>query len=74
MSADWEDLPEALQLMVAGAALRRAATAIARQAELLAREMEAGALEDHGGPDALRLLAAIVRTTGDTGGGGVVHA
>ena len=33
------------------------------QAELLAFEMEEGTLRDHGGPDALRLFAAIIRAT-----------
>jgi len=61
---DWNSLSDSMQLMLAGAALRRAADTIAFQAELLAREMEAGGLEDRGGPDALHLLAAIVRVTG----------
>ncbi len=59
--ADWDALAEPLQTMLAGAALRRAAVTIAFQAETLAREMEAGRLEDCGGPDALRLLSTIVR-------------
>jgi hypothetical protein len=42
-------------------AQRLAAEEIASQAELLAGEMEAGGLVDRGGPDALRLLAALVR-------------
>jgi hypothetical protein len=68
--ADWDSLSEPLQLMLAGAALRRAAATIAFQAETLAQEMKSGALEDRGGPDALRLLAAIVRVTGEAGLGG----
>jgi len=64
---DWDSLSEPLQLMLAGAALRRAAATIAFQAETLAQEMKSGALEDRGGPDALRLLAAIVRVTFQAG-------
>jgi hypothetical protein len=59
--ADWDSLPEPLQLMLADAALRRAAAIIAGQSETLACEMEAGGLQDRGGPEALRLLAALVR-------------
>jgi len=55
-------------------ALRRAAETIAGQAEVLAEEMECGALADHGGPNALRLLAAVVRTNGQDGLGVVGHA
>jgi hypothetical protein len=29
--------------------------------------MEAGSLIDRGGPDALRLLAAVIRVTGESG-------
>ncbi len=65
--ASWDGLAEQLQVIVADAALRRAAALIAFQAEMLAREMEAGALPDRGGPDALRLLAAVVRVTGEEG-------
>jgi hypothetical protein len=67
---DWDSLPESLQLSLAGAALRHAAARIATQADTLASEMEAGGLQDRGGPDALRLLAAIVRVTGEAGMGG----
>jgi hypothetical protein len=66
---DWDSLPESLQLSLAGAALRHAAARIATQADTLATEMEAGGLQDRGGPDALRLLAAIVRVTGEAGMG-----
>lgn len=34
---------------------------IAGQAEILATEIERGTIADRGGPDALRLLAALVR-------------
>jgi len=65
MDADWNALPDSLQLAVTRAALGHAAEAIAGQAETLAAEMEAGHLADRGGPDALRLLAAVVRTHGE---------
>lgn len=46
------------------ATLRCAAERIAGQAEILASEMESGVIADRGGPDALRLLAAVVRLRG----------
>jgi hypothetical protein len=51
--------------------LRRATSCIAVQAESLAAQIEAGWLADRGGADALRLLAALVRTdvSGDTAAG-----
>ncbi len=45
-------------------ALHRASTTIAVQAEVLADEMECGGLADRGGPDALRLFAAVIRVSG----------
>jgi hypothetical protein len=68
-TVDWDGLPEALQLTLASAAMRHAAIAIAGQAETLAREMEVGALPDFDGPEALRLLATIVRISGEPGPG-----
>ncbi len=62
-AADWNGLSDAQQLALAREALRRAAETLADHAELLAEEMEHGALLDRGGPDALRLFAAVVRTT-----------
>ncbi len=59
----WTSLPDDLQLALAEQALSRAAATIAGQAESLAAEMEGGALTDQGGPDALRLLAAVIRAT-----------
>lgn len=64
MSSNWHQIPEDLQLALAREALLRAAETIAGHAETLAREMETGGLEDRGGPDALRLLAAVMRVTG----------
>ena len=64
MFADWNHLPEDLQLALSREALIRAATMIAVQAEVLAQEIECGVLADRGGPDALRLFAAVVRVGG----------
>ena len=61
MSPDWDGLPDDLQLVLAREAMRRAAETIAGQAEALAGEIEVGGLADRGGPEALRLLAAVVR-------------
>jgi hypothetical protein len=58
-------LSDDLQLLVARTALRQAAEAIACQADLLAEEMDLGTVSDCGGPEALRLLAAVVRASGD---------
>jgi len=74
MLDDWNLLSEELQLMVSREALRRAADVIAGQADELAWEMESGALSDHGGPEALRLLAAVVRVNGDADFAVVGHA
>lgn len=67
MIADWNALPESLQLYVAQQAFRHAAETIAGQAEVLAREFDDGALADRGGAEALRLMAAIVRAIGPVG-------
>lgn len=64
MLPDWNLLSEHLQIVLSREALRHAAETIAEQADVLADEIEAGALTDRGGPDALRLLATIVRMTG----------
>jgi hypothetical protein len=64
MFADWNQLPEALQIALSREALHRASATIAAQAEVLADEMECGGLADRGGPDALRLFAAVVRVGG----------
>ena len=61
---DWNMLTDDMQLWLSREALRRAAETIAGHAEVLAGEMEAGCLTDRGGPDALRLLASVVRVTG----------
>jgi len=63
----WDGISEPLQLALARAALRRAAQTIATQADTLADEMAAGGLADRGGPDALRLFAALIRVTSGAG-------
>jgi hypothetical protein len=60
----WHELSDDAQLALSQQALTQAAETIAMHAELLAREMEDGGIADRGGPDALRLLAAVVRTSG----------
>ncbi len=65
MLSDWTILSDDLQLTLSREALKRAAETIAGQAEILASEMETGSLSDRGGPDALRLLAAVVRVSGE---------
>jgi len=62
MLSSWCALSDDLQLALAQSAMQRAAETIAKQAETLAGVMEAGELSDQGGPDALRLLAAVVRS------------
>lgn len=74
MVADWDILSDEVQLALAREALRRAVDTIAGQAEVLAQEMEVGTITDRGGVDALRLLAAIVRVTGQDSLGAVGHA
>jgi hypothetical protein len=67
MLQDWSALSDDAQLALSREALIRAAEAIAHQAEALAHEMEHGGVSDRGGPDALRLLAAVVRVSGQRG-------
>jgi len=67
VTASWHALPDDLQLTLSREALRRAAETLAEHAELLATEMEAGTLLDQGGPEALRLFAAVVRATNRDG-------
>lgn len=72
--ADWNLLTDDVQLTLSREALRRAADTLAEHAEILAREMEDGTLLDRGGPDALRLFAAVVRATNREAFGEVGHA
>jgi hypothetical protein len=69
MPPDWHRLSDQAQLALARTALIQAAQTLALQAETLAREMEAGCIRDGGGPDALRLFAAILRINGQHGVG-----
>ena len=64
MFCDWNSLPEDLQLVLSREAMGRAAAIVAEQAEQLAEEIDCGNLVDRGGADALRLLAAMVRVSG----------
>ena len=64
MFPDWNLLSNDQQLHLSQTALRTAADLIASQAEVLAIEIEDGSLADLGGPEALRLLASIVRLAG----------
>jgi hypothetical protein len=70
----WHTLTDEMQLILAQEAMIRAAATLADQAELLGLEMEAGTLSDRGGPDALRLFAAIIRATNADVMGPVGHA
>jgi Mor family transcriptional regulator len=73
-TASWNTLPDEMQLVLSKEALRRAAETLAEHAELLAEEMDRGTLSDRGGPDALRLFAAVVRATNEDAFGPVGHA
>ena len=64
MIADWNVLPESLQVYLAQQAFSKATETIAGQAEVLAQEFEDGGLADRGGAEALRLMVAIVRAIG----------
>ena len=70
----WNTTPDDLQLVLSREALRRAAETLADHAELLAEEMDSGTLTDRGGPDALRLFAAVVRATNNDAFGVVGNA
>ena len=63
MLTQWNQLTEDLQISIAQEALHRATAAIAAKAEVLADEIENGAVADCGGPDALRLFAAVMRVS-----------
>ncbi len=61
MFLEWSRLSEDQQIELSREALCLAAANVASQAEVLADEIESGNLADRGGPDALRLFAAVVR-------------
>ncbi len=58
---DWNLLSDEAQLRLAREAMQRASETIAGHAEQLAIEIEAGEIADLGGPEALRLLATMLR-------------
>lgn len=60
---EWQLLSDNLQMLLAQQALRRATLIVAEQAELFAVQFQAGALQDRGASDALRLFAALLRET-----------
>ena len=62
MSRTWNCLSDDLQLVVSRQAMVIAAESTAHQADMLADEFEQGSLLDRGGSEALRLLAALLRT------------
>ncbi len=64
---DWDVLSDETQLALSRAALVLAVQTVAGQAEMLALEMENGGLADRGGPNALRLFAAVLRVSQDIG-------
>ena len=74
MLTQWNQLPEDLQITIAQEALNRATAAIAAKAEVLAAEIENGAVADCGGPDALRLFAAVMRVSASDGWAAAGHA
>jgi hypothetical protein len=67
MLNEWNLLSDDLQLVLSREAMKRAMLTVASQAEALAKEMTNGVLLDRGGVDALQLLAAVMRLTGEDG-------
>ena len=63
MRSTWNQLPDDVQVALSREALHRAAAIVATQAEVLAGEIDNGNLADRGGAEALRLFAAVVRTS-----------
>lgn len=72
--ATWNPISDELQQFLSREALCRAAAVLGDHAELLAAEIDAGTLPDRGGPDAMRLFAAVVRATNDDAFGPQGHA
>ena len=72
--ADWNLMTDELQLALSREALRRAAETLAEHAGCWRCEMEHGTLNDRGGPDALRLFAAVVLATNQDAFGPIGHA
>jgi hypothetical protein len=74
MPSEWNRLSEPLQIEIASEAMRQAVATVAAQADELADDMEAGVLRDEGGPDALRLLAVLIREAASVRSGPLGHA
>ena len=55
-------------------AMRQASSRLATYADSLAAEMEAGAMSDRGGQEALRLFANLIRAVHASERAGVGHA
>jgi hypothetical protein len=71
---EWNLLPEPQQLQLATEALRQASSRLANYADALAEEMDAGAMPDRGGEEALRLFANLIRAVHVSERAGVGHA
>jgi hypothetical protein len=71
---EWTQLSEPQQLHLATEALHQASIRLATYADSLAAEMEAGAIPDWGGQDALRLFANLVRAVHTSDRAGVGNA
>jgi len=71
---EWNLLPEPQQLQLATEALRQASSRLANYADALAEEMDAGAMPDRGGEEALRLFANLIRAVHASERAGVGHA
>jgi hypothetical protein len=57
------NLPDALQLVLAQAPTRRTVGTIAHRTEILAAEMQSGALVDYNGAEVLQAPALVIRST-----------
>ncbi len=60
MGSEWAALEPDVQITLAREALSRARHLVGAQAMSLAENMECGAVQNLGGPDALRLLAMVL--------------
>ena len=75
MLAEFNNLPESLQMYLSQEAFRRAACTITQQADALAKELATGRLPDRGGAAALQMLTDIMRLiTPDADAGAVSRA
>jgi hypothetical protein len=68
---DWDDLTTDTQVRLARSAIQLAAAILARHADALAEQMENGTLDNRSGPEALRLLAMVMRFANPKSGGPV---